>query len=167
MAKRFVDPTSGRPLIGRVAKREELYTGPHLDEAPDLTLFPAQETDIFFGLSDFGSNNTIGTVYRYSGMHRDRGMLIMHGKDIKPGTQIEGAVISDIAPTILYTMGLEVPRDMDGQVLKTAFKNYDSSRLVFSDNGRSPGREQDIDAGYTEEGEKEIIERLRELGYLG
>jgi hypothetical protein len=48
------------------------------DEAPDLTLFPTEETDIFFGLSDFGSNRTVDTVYRYSGMHRDDGLLILH-----------------------------------------------------------------------------------------
>jgi predicted AlkP superfamily phosphohydrolase/phosphomutase len=170
LTPKFVDPASGRPLIGRVARREELYTGPHLDKAPDLTLFPAEETDIFFGLSDFGSNNIIGTVYRYSGMHRDHGLLIMHGKDMESGARIEGAVISDIAPTILYAMGIEVPRDMDGQVLKAAFRNYDPGRLVFaepSDNGRSAGRKQDVDTSYTKEDEREIVERLRKLGYLG
>ncbi len=167
LTKNFTDPRDGRPLIGHVARREDIYTGPHLDEAPDLTLFPARETDIFFGLSDFGSNHTVDTVYRYSGMHRDHGLLIIHGPDIQPETQIDGAVISDVAPTILYAMGLAVPRDMDGQVLKAVFKNYDPARLLFSDNGRSPGREVDADTGYTREGEKEIMERLEELGYLG
>ncbi len=166
LTKSFVDPRDGHSLIGHVARREDLYTGPHLKEAPDLTLFPAQETDIFFGLSDFGSNHTVDTVYRYSGMHRDHGLLIMHGRDIRPATQIDEAVIWDVAPTILYAMGLPIPRDMDGQVLQAAFENYDADRLVFSDDG-SPSRETATDTGYTREGEKEIIKRLEALGYLG
>jgi predicted AlkP superfamily phosphohydrolase/phosphomutase len=167
LAQGFRDPRTGRPIIGRVLRREELYNGPHFDQAPDLTLLPAQETDIFFGLADFGDNQVVGPVYRYSGMHRDDGLLIMHGKNIQPGTQIEGAVIWDVAPTILYTMGVEVPQDMDGQVLQAVFKNYDPSRLVFSDYGHSLGEKADTDAGYSPADEREIVERLKDLGYLG
>ncbi len=167
LARDFRDPCTGRPIIGRVLRREELYSGPHFGQAPDLTLLPAQETDIFFGLADFGDNQVMGPVYRYSGMHRDDGLLIVHGKDIRAGAQIEGAVIWDVAPTILYIMGVEVPQDMDGQVLQAVFKDYNSSRLVFSNNGRSPGKKADTDTGYSLADEREIVERLKELGYLG
>ena len=166
LTKEFVDPRNGRPLIGRVVRREDIYTGPHLDEAPDLTLFPAEETDIFFGLSDFGSNHTVDMVYRYSGMHRDHGLLIMHGRDVQPGAQIEGAVIWDVAPTILYALGLPIPRDMDGRVLGAALRNYDPNQVAFSNDSASPGQTAP-DTGYTPEGEEEIIKRLGELGYLG
>jgi predicted AlkP superfamily phosphohydrolase/phosphomutase len=167
LAHGFRAPRSGRPIIGRVLRREELYSGPFFEQAPDLTLLPAQETDIFFGLADFGDNRVIGPVYRYSGMHRDDGLLIMHGKDIQPGTQIEGAVIWDLAPTILYQMGLAIPDDMDGRVLKAAFSSFDSDRLAFSDNGQEPDQVADANAGYLPGAEKEIVERLRDLGYLG
>jgi len=167
LAREFRDPQSGRPIIGRILRREELYSGPFFEQAPDLTLLPAQETDIFFGLADFGDNRVIGPVYRYSGMHRDDGLLIMAGKGIRPGTHIEGAAIWDVAPTILYTMGLEIPRDMDGRVLETALENYGPERLSFSDNGRTPGEKTDGASGYSQADESEIVERLTDLGYLG
>jgi predicted AlkP superfamily phosphohydrolase/phosphomutase len=166
LARNFCDPRTGRPIIGRVLRREELYSGPFFEQAPDLTLLPAQETDIFFGLADFGDNQVMGPVYRYSGMHRDDGLLIMHGWDIQPGSRIEGAVIWDLAPTILYIMGIRVPQDMDGQVLGAVLKNYDPSRLVFSNNGRSPDEKAGSEV-YSQQDEKEIVERLKDLGYLG
>jgi predicted AlkP superfamily phosphohydrolase/phosphomutase len=161
----FRDPRSGRPIIGRVLRREELYSGPHFEQAPDLTLLPAQETDIFFGLADFGDNRTVGPVYRYSGMHRDDGLLIMNGKYVRPGAQIQGAAIWDVAPTILHTLGLEVPQDMDGQVLQAVLQSCVPQPLAPSNNGRAA---KDIRADfYSPEEEKEIMERLSALGYLG
>jgi hypothetical protein len=64
-------------------------------------------------------------------------------------------------------MGLPVPSDMDGHVLEAAFdEGYlqayppQIQEVLASEAG--PGG---ID--YTEEGEKEIMERLEGLGYLG
>lgn len=168
-AKTFVDPRDGRPLIGDVAKREDIYVGPYLEDAPDLMLFPADERDIFFGLSDFGSNRTIDTVYRYPGMHRDKGLLIMHGPDIAEGVQLSGARIWDVAPTILYQMHIPIPQDMDGQVLQAAFgEDYNPRHGAPSDEQQGPPTtESDVADGYSREAEKEIMERLRRLGYLG
>ena len=167
LTRDFRDPRSGRPIIGRVLRREELYSGPYFDQAPDLTLLPDRETDIFFGLADFGDNQVMGPVYRYSGMHRDEGLLIVHGRDIQRGTQVEGAVIWDLAPTILYAMGLEIPQDMDGQVLKAVFENYDPNHLMFSDGGHPPDEEDQAAGTYSQQDEREIVERLESLGYLG
>jgi hypothetical protein len=138
-----------------------------VDRAPDLILRPKEPSDIFFGLADFGHRDTVSTVYRYTGMHRDHGMLIMSGPGIRQSGEIEGAAIQDLAPTILHVMGLPVPSDMDGRVLVDAF---DDAYL-----GAFPPRVVDpSDAGamaeevsFTEEGEKEILERLRGLGYMG
>ncbi len=165
LAKEFVDPRTGEPLIGQILRREELYQGPHLDWAPDLILRPKDERNIFFGLADFGSNITVDTVYRYSGMHRDHGMLMMKGKPVRKGARIEGANIVDLAPTILYALGLPIPQDMDGRPLREAFQEEYVKSLSPAYSEIGSGRELK-DTGYTEEGEKEIEERLRGLGYL-
>jgi len=166
LAKEFVDPRTGEPLIGQILRKEEIYQGPHLDRAPDLILRPRDERNIFFGLADFGSNITVDTVYRYSGMHRDYGMLIMKGGPVRKGVRVEGAQIRDLAPTILYTMGVPIPKDMDGRPLLEAFQEeyVKSLPLAYSEVGS--GRELK-ETGYTEEGEREIQERLKGLGYLG
>jgi arylsulfatase A-like enzyme len=100
-------------------------------------------------------------------MHRDYGMLVMSGPGIRPGAEIEGAVIQDIAPTVLHVMGLPVPSDMDGHVLEDAFAEgfMDAYPLQVAES--SGDDRMSDEAGYTEEGEKEILERLRGLGYMG
>jgi predicted AlkP superfamily phosphohydrolase/phosphomutase len=170
LAHDFRDPQTGRKLIGEVLRREEIYSGPHLDRAPDLILRPQEPSDIFFGLADFGHRETVSTVYRYSGMHRDHGMLIMHGPGVCQGSTVEGAAIQDMAPTVLHTMGLPVPGDMDGHVLADAFTpEYMASfpvTITQAENGSSVGPPaQQID--YTAEGEQQIMDRLKGLGYLG
>jgi predicted AlkP superfamily phosphohydrolase/phosphomutase len=167
LAYDFRDPRTGRKLIGQVSRREEIYTGPYLDRAPDLILRPQDPSDIFFGLADFGHRNTVDTVYRYSGMHRDYGMLIMNGPGIRLSSEIKGAIIQDIAPTILHSMGLAVPADMDGRLLEDAFT--DGFMEAFPIKMLQPASEDAATAAsdYTEEGEKEILERLQGLGYLG
>jgi predicted AlkP superfamily phosphohydrolase/phosphomutase len=167
LAYEFRDPRTGRKLIGQVLRREEVYSGPHFDRAPDLILRPKKPSDIFFGLADFGHRETVSTVYRYSGMHRDYGMLIMNGPGIRQGSTVENAAIHDIAPTILHTMGLPVPADMDGRVLTDAFVPEYTESFPVTIAEPSATSEASPWAGYTEEGEKEIIERLEGLGYLG
>jgi predicted AlkP superfamily phosphohydrolase/phosphomutase len=170
LALEFRDPQTGRKLIGQVLRREEIYAGPYLERAPDLILRPEEPSDIFFGLADFGHRDTVSTVYRYSGMHRDYGMLIMNGPGVHKGAWIEGAAIQDIAPTVLHTMDLPIPSDMDGQVLAGAFAPgyLKAFPLRISEGPDTPVEMEDMEqAGYTAEGEKEIMERLRGLGYLG
>ena len=168
LAYEFRDPRTGRKLIGEVLRREEIYNGPYLDRAPDLILRPKEPSDIFFGLADFGHRETVSTVYRYSGMHRDYGMLIMNGPGVRRGGQIDGAAIHDLAPTVLHAMGLPVPADMDGQVLARCVS--DGYLEAFPVQIRRAWRRPRAGRRWwtiTEEGEKEIMERLQGLGYLG
>lgn len=166
LAQEFRDPKTGRKLIGQVLRREEIYTGPYLPRAPDLILRPAEPSDIFFGLADFGHRETVSMVYRYSGMHRDDGMLIMNGPGVRPGGEIEGAAIVDIAPTVLHTMELPIPSDMDGRVLTEVFMPDYIEAFPIRIGEPVVWAEME-GVSYTEEGEKEILERLRGLGYLG
>lgn len=167
LAYEFRDHRTGRRLIGEVLRREEIYSGPYLERAPDLILRPQEPSDIFFGLADFGHRSTVAQVYRYSGMHRDYGLLIMSGPGVQPGQTVTGAAIQDLAPTILHTMGLPVPADMDGRVLEGAFlpEYVRSFPIQIDTTGSATDGAAPVD--YTEEGEKEIMERLEGLGYLG
>jgi hypothetical protein len=45
------------------------------------------------------------------------GFLLAVGDGVKPGTAPRDASILDVAPTILYLMGLPVARDMEGRVM--------------------------------------------------
>lgn len=100
-------------------------------------------------------------------MHRDDGMLIMNGPGVRHRGLIEGAAIQDIAPTVLHTMAMPVPVDMDGQVLEEAFVDGYMEAFPLRLAEPSTTVEASPGNGYTEEGEKEILERLEGLGYLG
>jgi len=56
------------------------------------------------------------------GVHRKEGVLMVVGPGIRKGYKIRGARIMDLAPTILHTMGIPVPSDMDGRVLEEIFE---------------------------------------------
>jgi hypothetical protein len=67
---------------------------------------------------------------------------------------------------VLHIMGLGVPTDMDGRVLQDLFVDgymdvFPQKTLAAAGEGDSAG------VDYTEEGQKEIVERLRGLGYMG
>ncbi|HUG53705.1 MAG TPA: alkaline phosphatase family protein [Vicinamibacteria bacterium] len=54
-----------------------------------------------------------------SGTHADAqdGVLLAMGDGIRPGATMRSASVLDLAPTILYLMGLPVARDMEGRIL--------------------------------------------------
>jgi len=54
-----------------------------------------------------------------SGTHGDApdGVILALGDGIRPGSVLRSASVLDIAPTILYLMGLPVARDMEGRIL--------------------------------------------------
>ena len=115
------DPDSGQPLVERVYRREEIYRGPYLARTPDLIIQPRGWEYMAFGHADFGSNKLVEPITGLSGHHRPDGLLIMAGPGIRPGTLLEGASILDLAPTVLHTLDVPVPQDLDGRVLAEAF----------------------------------------------
>jgi len=104
------------------------------------------------------------TSTRFSGDHREYGILMLRGKHIKPGYEIRRASVLDVAPTILAALGVPVGRDMDGRALTEAFNPlWDRSSLTYIDSHDvgEPSSE-----GYTETDLEPLKDRLRGLGYL-
>jgi arylsulfatase A-like enzyme len=54
-----------------------------------------------------------------SGVHENApdGLLILNGAGIASGRKLQGASVVDVAPTLLYLMGLPLGQDMDGSLL--------------------------------------------------
>jgi len=161
------DPRTGQPLVERVYRRDEIYSGPYVDRAPDLIVQPRGWEYMAFGHADFGSNKLVEPITGMSGHHRPDGMVILAGPGVRPGVWLEGASILDLTPTILHAMGAAVPRDLDGRVLSEAFEDSSSAagRVVYSqanvykDSGSTPDLPDDEMA--------EVQEKLRGWGYAG
>jgi len=163
----LVEPDNGRPLIGPIWRREDLYVGPRSDEAPDLQFLPADMTNKPLGTLDLTSNRFITPVYGNSGDHRMHGIFIGRGPDLRRGMSVSGARIIDYAPTILHTFGVEIPADMDGRVLEEVFTDEYLRRCPVRKSDVVQRVEHSGEAAMTEEESEEIRERLRGLGYLG
>jgi len=160
------DPRIGESVVERVYLREELYSGALLEKAPDLVLQSRNWEYMAFGHADFGASHIVEPIFGMSGHHRPDGVVFLAGEGIKEGVKLEGASIMDLAPTILYSMGIHVPSDMDGRVLSEAFTAEFLSRVEVEYSDESTDREVGRD-DYSEDDEEEIRERLRGLGYVG
>lgn len=158
-------PETGEQLIARVLNREEIYHGDLIENTPDLLLLPYDFKYLAFGESEFASNKLVGPTLGHTGHHRLEGIGAVSGPNVQVGAQIQNASLIDLAPTILYALGLPIPPDMDGRVLTEAFTpeyvnqtalNYDTANAVRTDFGGT----------YSDDEEAEVIQRLADLGYV-
>ena len=117
----------------------------------------------FIILSDHGFSFFVrdGTV-RYNHIGQDKapdGIIIVRGPKVKPG-KLTLARIYDIAPTVLYLLGLPLDRNMDGKPLYKLFSfRHDSSYTVYKrKKSRSFKENRDLD--------EKALEELKALGYI-
>ena len=160
------DPSTGEALEVKVHRREEIYEGPYVEDAPDIV----------FAIDDFecevdpklGHPNLFerrSSDPRWTGTHKSKGVFIAYGPDIREGYRIEGAKIIDVAPTILHLFGTLIPTDMDGRVLLEIFKEGSEVAERPPIYG-SLGRGLSAEPGLDEESRRLIMERLKRLGYI-
>ncbi|HXU40002.1 MAG TPA: alkaline phosphatase family protein [Blastocatellia bacterium] len=159
------DPLTGKAWIGDVFRREEIYNGPLVGDAPDIAFLPADMRHLPLGNADFTSNRFMVDAFGISGCHRMNGVMIANGDPIKRDSKIE-AQIYDIAPTLLYLLSQGVPEDMDGHVLSDAisedFLNAHPIRFTSADES-TESRELE----FSPEENADVLERLKQLGYIG
>lgn len=166
----LADPESGSPVVRRVYRREELYHGPFLEQAPDLII---QWTDYgYWGRGAYDSRAPVFDAQRafdfstqpLTGSHRPEGILIIQGPGIHSGLKVEDAHLLHLAPTILRLLGFQTPTDMDGQLLRAVFEEEPE---LLSQAGAEDGPfAPDQEFRYSPEEQEEISRRLRSLGYL-
>jgi predicted AlkP superfamily phosphohydrolase/phosphomutase len=171
------DPTTGRPLMRRVLRREEVYHGPHVESAPDL-LLAWWEGDGFAGGRTRGrampgapaveeATGEQSTRAEWSGTHRINGIVAVRGAGVRAGRRLESASITDIAPTLLHLMGQSVPDDMDGRVLTDVFDDEFARRnpVTYRDSGGVSANGQHHET-YSDEESEMVQKRLQDLGYV-
>jgi predicted AlkP superfamily phosphohydrolase/phosphomutase len=160
------DPATGEQWVGQVFRREDIYNGPLVENAPDIAFLPADMRHLALGNADFTSNKFMVDAFGISGCHRMNGVMIANGDAIKAGARLESARIYDIAPTLLYLLDETVPDDMDGRVLFEAIsETYRAAHPVrIGDRGES---KQSSELEFSPEENAEVLERLKHLGYIG
>jgi predicted AlkP superfamily phosphohydrolase/phosphomutase len=139
-------------IIRAIFRKEEIYSGSHLGEAPDLILDQGKGIHI---KGDIGRKEIFEEPDIWRGENKRLGLFMAYGPDIKRGEPVKNVSILDLAPTILHLMDIPIPVEMDGRVVKEIFR--EGSGLA------QRGVEyQQIDT----EGER-IKEKIRKLKGLG
>jgi len=160
------DPETGQPIVVEVFKREELYSGENIENVPDIILIMDERYEGGTALTGpWVTPIPLEELSKLSGSHRMDGVLIARGPGIRRGAQVNGARIMDLAPTVLYALGVPVPRSMDGRVLEELFEPaYLAAHPVQYTDWTGP----DVLAQYvlSEEDERTMREKLRRLGYV-
>ena len=122
------DPETGLPIFENVYKREDLYWGPYVERAPDLIVNPTRDDDD--PRKNYAVAHNVPTKDMSfldpsnlrTGNHTLDGIFIAFGDGVHRDVEIDRVSIMDLAPTVLYTMGLPVPEDMDGKILRDIFE---------------------------------------------
>lgn len=142
----FKDPETGINPIKKVYRKEEVYEGKYLENAPDLI---ALDSDPYHNKGGIGKN----VIFRNSvwkGNNSRKGLFLISGDGIKKGKRLD-ADIYDLAPTIIHIFNIPIPPDIDGKVLKEVFTNARKMKVRYRRSGKDE-----------RERIRRVIQRLRE-----
>lgn len=156
-------PDTGERVRLRMYRKEEIYLGPFLGDAPEaIVVMDDYRTDVMAEMG-FGALFDLRPVR--SANHTPEGLFIARGPAI-PARTCRDATLLDIAPTVLHLMAMPVPAEADGRVLLPLFipKSEPSRRGVVYG---SVGGVQTGGEALTEEEQAQVEQQLRDLGYLG
>ncbi len=162
------DPANGALVVETIYKREDIYSGDYLENAPDIVFLPRNLEYFGFGEYEFGSHQIIEPMKRgISGTHRMNGIFMAYGAAIRGGTEVKDANLVDLAPTIMHLMGESVPEHMDGRVLTEAIVEGDREIAKQQWNQSRDSGAVNGGAAMSDADRKALAERLRSLGYVG
>lgn len=160
------DPETGEMVIQNAFRKEEIYRGPYLSDAPDIMVLTMDTSYVFSPALDDG------VIFERPAdpapaPHRMEGVFIAGGPEIKGGQVLSGLNITDIAPTVLYLMGRPVPDGMDGRVISEALeegylKKNPPAYYEEGDGDRTADNSKEL----SEEEKRVMEEGLRALGYM-
>jgi len=161
----YRDPRTGGAVVEAVHRREDIYHGPHASGGPDLLIETSRTVCMVEGLGQRPLMPAGRGPEDRTGNHARDGILVLHGPDVKRGVSLPLAAIEDVAPTVLYLLGLPIDGDMDGKVLTEAMapERVAADPVVVSE---TPYALPESAFTYSAEDEKGIQDMLEGLGYV-
>ena len=165
------DPATGKPIVREIFRRAECYHGPYVQGLPDIIILMYPEYGSSDRLSNYSAIVTERPQINDPGGHHLEGIFIASGRGVVARPKaLEGLEIQDIAPTVLYLLGLPIPTDMDG-LPRVEICGLETNTVPPPEEGEPLGRwPNEADAQPIVEtvsgGEEVIMDRLRALGYV-
>jgi predicted AlkP superfamily phosphohydrolase/phosphomutase len=157
------DPQTGERIITEIHTREDVYPGAAMAEAPDLQLVLRD-----FGFVSVKNIHPIVEQRHYPiGTHHPDGVFMACGPGIEAGKQLGRRHITDVAATLLYSLGLEVPSDFEGAVAPAMFTAAHKEANPIVIGAATLGGSGDAHTeGMSEDEKRKIMEQLQMLGYM-
>jgi predicted AlkP superfamily phosphohydrolase/phosphomutase len=150
------------PLFMQVYKTEELYGCRREDNVnlPDLLLEPHPG---FAVVRKIRGRRAVRwcALDRLEGTHRVEGIFALSGPNVRRGERLTANIV-DVTPTALAALGLRVPVDMEGRVIREAF----TTELIVETEPPVAKVTRTGEEAYSEEDRKVLERRLSDLGYL-
>lgn len=160
----------GKRLVSEVLKREDVFNGQDMANAPDLTLVLHD-----FGFVSVANLEPMLLKRPVVGTHHPDGVFLACGPGIAARGEIDQFSIVDVAATLLYSQGLSIPSDFEGQVPLAVFEpDYLSEHPVMTGAATLPVAKGVAQVGPgevepdedSEEYRKQILDQLQMLGYM-
>lgn len=145
-------------ILEIVEKREDVYKGLFIEEAPDITIWPGKGFNIRQGM---GKKHYIEKMN--DARHDMNGIVIFKGDFIKQDYTCN-LNIEDIMPVLLQYSGLACPTDLNGKIVLDLFETDKKPELaqvsyrkplLFHEEEKSFGKDEDS-----------VISQLKALGYM-
>ncbi len=156
-----VDGLDGPP-IQRVLKREDVYTGPYVEDGPDLLFEPNPDALVTF-VNGRPKDPLLSVLPEKPGNHLLDGVYLVAGAGVKVGLRMGEADITDVAPTVLALLGVPIPDYMDGRVLSEAFIHPPTVTIQAVPDEPDHAEPAEV---FSADEQAQIEQRLRNLGYL-
>jgi predicted AlkP superfamily phosphohydrolase/phosphomutase len=153
---------SGAPVVQWARRREQLYSGAHLDEAPDVVALFDPAYKGASGLDELFEPVPQQILDGYSGVHAMEGIFAIAGRGVPAGVELGERSIVDVAPTLLALLGRPVPSDSDGAVMAEALRDG----VAVREGAGSYQERADGDEALSAEEQATLERSLRDLGYL-
>lgn len=165
----LVDPQTNVKVVSHAFRREDIYHGEHVQHAPDVVFLTNEGYEAFQDpnkeLEHLFSPVDEDILDRFSGLHRMQGIFFAYGKQFREGKEVHDLSIVDVAPTILYSMKVAIPHDMDGHVPLIMFKDSYTESQTIQYRDPLPGKASGVSILSAEE-EASVKEKLKGLGYI-
>ena len=171
----FTDPADGVPVVAAAWHRTEIFDGPALALAPDITLELA-DGGLF---SILASDQIVAPRTPPTGTHAPQGILAVRGPGIRAGAVLPERSLLDVTPLLVHSLGLPIPATYEGDLPLDIFEDAsrtapvyamaDEPLLELAVGGEpvwQPSARIAQEDALSEEEEQAIVERLRALGYV-
>jgi predicted AlkP superfamily phosphohydrolase/phosphomutase len=160
----------GVPVVDAVYRRKDVYAGPYADYGPDLNVIMRGLSYAAENWHELDSSELFGDSRTHcTGIHRPLGMFALSGPAIPARGSLPEVQIVDATPTLLWLLGLPIPDDIDGRMLSAFVDPASLAHVppVFTHTEHTEGRGEIKPTAWADpDEEQEVLERLRNLGYL-